>query len=282
MGYRYIIYEPGRVARIKLNRPEYRNALSHLMEEEMDDAFRQADADDNVEVIVLSGEGPDFCTGHDLGSEEHLAEMTKRGLDKDEKAKYYTEKYHKMDMRLGWHYLSKPTIAMVHGWCIFGGEMISAAMDIIFASEDAKFLPGQAQFFTLPWDVGPRKAKEILFEHRVVSAREARELGWVNRVYPKERLEAETLAFANRVADNFRDRVRGLKLAINHMMDTMGFGTEIDYAWHANHIYRGFAYSSEQALAAGIEMGGGRRDRRVGRADTALENLKIKERTELR
>ena len=73
MAYKYIIYEPGKVARIKMNRPEYRNALSHEMMEEMDDAFKQAEADDNVEVIVLSGEGKSFSGGHDLGTSEHLA-----------------------------------------------------------------------------------------------------------------------------------------------------------------------------------------------------------------
>lgn len=233
--YKDIIYQPGRVARVRMNRPEYHNALSDLMMEEMDDAFKRADADEGVEVIILSGEGHDFCAGHDLGSPDRVAEVKERGLD-DVKALYYAEKSHKLDMRLRWHHLEKPTIAMVQGWCIFGGEMISAAMDIIFAGEDARFLPGHAQFFTLPWDVGPRKAKEIIFEHRVVSAREARELGWINRVYANDKLEQETLAFADRVADNLRDRVRGIKTAINHMMDTMGFSADGLWLAHESHL----------------------------------------------
>ncbi len=80
MKYKYIIYEPGRVARIKLNRPEYRNALTNVLLEELDDAFRRADADEEVYVIVLSGEGSDFSSGRDLGTPEMFAEEKERGF----------------------------------------------------------------------------------------------------------------------------------------------------------------------------------------------------------
>lgn len=63
MEYRQIIYEPGKVARVKLNRPRYRNCLSRVLLEELDDAFRQAASDEEVRVIVLSGEGENFCRG---------------------------------------------------------------------------------------------------------------------------------------------------------------------------------------------------------------------------
>ena len=158
--------------------------------------------------------------------------------------------------------------------------MLAAAMDIVFASEDAKLLAGQLQYFTVPWDIGPRKAKEILFEHRVMSAHEARDLGMVNRVYPLDKLEEETLAFADRVADNFRDRVRGCKLAINHMMDTMGFSTEMDYAFHTHHLLRQMAYTSEEAVSAGVR-GETSRERRIGRPDAALRNLELKQQGEV-
>jgi len=57
---------------------------------------------------------------------------------------------------------------MVHGYCIFGGWMLASAMDVIFAAEDAQFLPGFVEYFSTPWDMGPRRTKEILFEHRFV------------------------------------------------------------------------------------------------------------------
>ena len=66
--------------------------------------------------------------------------------------------------------------------------MFASAMDVIFAAEDAKFLPGQVQYLHAPWDLGPRKAKEVMFEHRFMTAREACRHGFVNRVYHPDRL----------------------------------------------------------------------------------------------
>jgi len=79
MDYRQIVYQPGTVARIVMNRPEYRNALSRVMLEEMDDAFNRAAADDGDRVIDLSGEGKDFCARHDIGSPPEQADRTERG-----------------------------------------------------------------------------------------------------------------------------------------------------------------------------------------------------------
>ena len=87
-------------------------------------------------------------------------------------------------MGIRWRDLPKPTIAEVHGYCIFGGWLIASAMDIIIASEDALFLPSLLQYFSVPWDIGVRKAKEILFQTRFVTAREACELGFVNSLFP--------------------------------------------------------------------------------------------------
>ena len=104
-----------------------------------------------------------------------------------------------IDKTLRWRDLDKPTIAQVHGFCIFGGWMFAAAMDLIVASEDAMFLPSLLQYFSIPWDVGVRKAKEeIFYQSRFVKAAEAEKLGFVNLVVPRERLEQETTALAER------------------------------------------------------------------------------------
>ena len=78
---------------------------------------------------------------------------------------------------------------MVRGYCIYGGWMIATAMDLIFASQEARFLAGQFEYFSVPWDIHPRKAKELIFESRFLNADEAREQGLVTRVYAPERLE---------------------------------------------------------------------------------------------
>jgi len=234
MEYRHIVYEPGEVARIRLNRPRYYNAQSRLMREEMDDAFARAAEDDDVAVIVLSGEGKHFSAGHDLGTPEELAEREERGFPTTRLGRYRRVRAICMENSLRWRNVPKPTIAMVHGYCIFGGWIFAAAMDVLFASDDALFLPSHVQYFSVPWDIGPRRTKEILFEHRFMTAWEACQYGFVNRVFPRERLEEETMAYARRVASNYvRDpaRLRTVKFSVNHMLDTMGYTAEVEVAY---------------------------------------------------
>lgn len=236
MGYHHIIYEPGQVARVILDRPRYLNAQSWLMREEMDDAFNRAVADDQVGAIVLAGAGDHFCSGHDIGTKEEIEYRLAHGYTGlDRFGEFTAMRAICLENTVRWRNLPKPTVAMVKGYCIFAGCMFASAMDVIFAAEDALFLPGPIQYFHAPWDLGPRKAKEILFEHRFMTAWEACKHGFVNRVFPKEELEQETLAYAERVADNYlRDPfwMRMTKFSINHMQDAMGFTTEIETAYN--------------------------------------------------
>jgi len=268
MEYRQIIYQPGRVARIILNRPKYLNAQSLIMREEMDDAFARAAADDEVGVVILSGAGNSFSAGHDIGTPEDVVDRKSRGLRKDRLGRYRDMRASCLENTMRWRNVPKPTIAMVHGYCIFGGWMFAAAMDLVFAAEDALFLPSHFQYFSTPWDIGYKKAKEILFEHRFITAWEAYEYGFVNRVFPKDKLEEETLAYANRVADNYiREpfRVRTVKFSINHMLDTMGFTPALEAAYQSYCVMMGL----EQRQAPSVAEGG------VSRTPTALENLEL-------
>jgi len=225
--YTQIIYEPGEVARIKLNRPRYYNALSRILLDEMDDAFKQAAASDQVKVIVVSGEGKHFSAGHDLGTPEELADRITYPRA-DGISRYIESRRRFVEMGLRWHNLSKPTIAMVQGYCIFGGWMVATAMDILFAADTALFLPSHFQYFSVPWDISPKKTKEVLFEHRFMTSSEARDQGFVNRIFVENKLEEETLAYARRVAENDPLRLRFIKQSVNHMLDTMGFSQEIE------------------------------------------------------
>ncbi len=105
--------------------------------------------------------------------------------------------------------------------------MIASAMDIIFAAEDALFIPVYGDYFTAAWDVGARKAKEILFENRFMTAAEARDCGFVNRVVPVGQLESEVLKFAGRVGENEPQLNRRIKFAVNQTLDMMGFSTSV-------------------------------------------------------
>ena len=225
MTYEQILYDvDGAVARVTLNRPERKNAQSRALLEEMDAAFTRAVEDDAVRVIVLAGAGDTFSAGHDLSAQEGaLRAQTAPGL-----VGRYTRVWDLyIDMGLRWRNLPKPTIAAVQGYCIFGGWMIATAMDLIVAADDAKFLGSHFQYFSIPYDVGPRKAKELLFEFRFLHADEAERTGLVNRVVPRARLEEETMALARRIALNDPFALRLAKLSVNQAQDEMGYSTFI-------------------------------------------------------
>lgn len=234
--YKNIRYEmDGKVAVISLARPQARNAQSRVLIEELDDAFQRAARDVNAHVIVLRGDGDHFSAGHDLGSPEELADKKARPEQEGLRGKYNRSWNLYVDATLRWRNLPKPTIAAVQGYCIFGGWMFASACDVIIAADDALFLPTNFQYFAVPWDLHPRKAKAILFESRLVDAHEAEELNFVSWVVPRDRLDAEVLEYAHRVAENDPFQMRMIKLAINQVQDTQGFQGHI-YSAHAMHM----------------------------------------------
>jgi enoyl-CoA hydratase len=124
---------------------------------------------------------------------------------------------------LGWRNFPKPTIAMVEGYCIYAGWMLAAAMDVVFAADSAEFLAGFVEYMSIPWDIGVRRAKELCFESRFITAAEAAQYGFVNRVLPTAELERETFAWARRVAENSPDALRFAKVEINKAQDAQGY-----------------------------------------------------------
>ena len=221
----------GPVAHIELNRPRYRNAQSYHLLDELDAALDRAMADDEVAVVVLSGRGEHFSSGHDLGTPEHRSDLEQRGVGDEGLAFYDQFRKYNFDLTIKWRNLPKPTIAAVHGYCIYGGWMIATAMDVVFASPDARFLAGLFEYFSVPWDIHPRRAKELLFESRFISGEEASELGFVNRVIARERLLEETLAYAERVAENDPVALRMSKLAVNKAQDLQGYTVGVEGAF---------------------------------------------------
>ena len=225
-----------RVAKVTMARPQYRNAQSRRLLTELDEAFARAIEDTDVRVIVLAGEGKAFSAGHDLGTPEQVEDLKtnpRSGRTFAEQNFAYSWD-HFLDMSLRWRDLPKPTIAQVHGWCIFGGWIIASSMDLVVASDDAKFLTNLLQYFTLPWEVGPRKAKQILLDNRALTAAEAHELGFVNEVWARDELEAKTVELANRIAGNATFFNRLVKLTVNQVMDAAGFRASVQAA-HSNY-----------------------------------------------
>ena len=211
---------------ITLNRPQYRNAQSWRMLDEVDQAFDLARADADVRVVLMRGAGGVFSTGHDLGTPEgntYRAERMRPGV-----ASYDSFKRYNLDLLLKWRNFEKPTVAMVEGYCIYAGWMMAAAMDVVFAAEDAQFLGGFVEYNTIPWDIGVRKAKELVFESRFITAAEAAGLGLVNRVLAPEDLEGETMAWARRVAEQNPALLRLAKVQMNKAQDAQGFSHAVE------------------------------------------------------
>ena len=152
-----------------------------------------AEKDEKCGAIVLSGMGRAFSAGHDIGTKEddeyRKAQGYSHSFSPDRYKRFEDMRVFFVEKTLAWRNSPKPTVAMVHGYCIFGGWMLAAAMDVVFAAEDSMFLPGMVEYFSIPWDLGPRKAKEILLEHRFMTSAEALAYGFVNRVFPVEELE---------------------------------------------------------------------------------------------
>ncbi len=230
MEYKTLTYRTeDRVAVITTNRPHVLNAQSRAMIEELTAAFDRAAADDEVRVIVVAGAGEHFSAGHDLGSPEELEDRQRRPVPRDLAGQYERAFQLYLNATLRWRDVPKPTIAMVQGYCIMGGLMLASACDLIVCSDDARFADravrwggAHVQYNSLPWEVGPRKAKEYLFTGDWITAPEALRLGLVNRVVPRERLEEETMALARRIALQDPFALRLAKASVNQALDLMG------------------------------------------------------------
>jgi enoyl-CoA hydratase len=236
------------IARVVLARAEQRNAQDRKMLYEIDRAFRIAVADDEVKVIIIAADGPHFSSGHDLHDAEDLNNYDTvslwGGFDEEGQAGMMNGEE---EIYLGfcwrWRNLPKPTIVQVQGKVIAGGLMLVWPFDIVIASEDATFSdPVVAfgvnghEFFTHAWELGQRKAKEMLFTGAAFSAEECRELGMVNHVVPREELESATLEIARRIAKRPAIGLRLAKLAVNQSLDAQGQWTAIQAAFSLHHV----------------------------------------------
>ncbi|HEY4342814.1 MAG TPA: enoyl-CoA hydratase [Parvibaculum sp.] len=239
------------IARIVLNRPDTRNAQDTRLLYELNDAFDKAAQDGSVKVIILAANGPHFSSGHDLRERDALATMkefptvgTWCGFEcAGAEAQMAREKEIYIGFSERWRNIPKPTIAEVQGKCIAGGLMLIWPCDIIVAAEDAAFLDntvsmgvGGAEFFNHPWELGVRKAKELLFTADWLSAAEAEKLGMVNHVVPNENLSSFTLELAGRIAQKPLFALKLAKEAVNAAQDAQGRNSAMQTAFALHQL----------------------------------------------
>lgn len=249
---------PG-VARIWLNRPDSRNAQNAVMLYELNGAFDVAARDDTVKVIILAARGPHFSAGHDLRVEDFVAEMapyepvgTWCGFScHGAEGRMAVEQEMFIGLCERWRNVPKVTIAQVQGKAIAGGLMLIWPCDLIIAAQDALFADTTAQigvagaeFFAHPWELGVRKAKEMLFTGDFLTAQDAHRLGMVNHVVAAGELEDFTLQMAQRIASKPAFVLKLLKEAVNSAQDTQGRATAMRTSFalhqlsHAHNVDR--------------------------------------------
>jgi trans-feruloyl-CoA hydratase/vanillin synthase len=186
-----------------LNRPEKRNAMSPTLNREMREILETLELDQDVKVLVLTGAGESWTAGMDL--KEYFREI-------DQAPEIVQEKIRRDASTWQWKLLrmySKPTIAMVNGWCFGGGFSPLVACDLAIASETAIFglseinwgiPPGNLVSKALADTVGHRKALEFIMTGETFTGKQAAEMGLVNRAVPLENLREETLVLARKLA----------------------------------------------------------------------------------
>jgi enoyl-CoA hydratase len=244
---RYDQPAPG-VARVTLARPEAANAQDYLLLSELNQAFDRATQDPDVRVIVLAADGKHFSSGHDLRDTTAITDIETIGTQchfDAEGAEGYMAREAEMYVGLCWRWrnIAKPTIASVHGKVIAGGLMLVWPMDLIVCSDDATFSDpvvafgvNAVEYFVHPFEAGARLAKDMLFTGRAISAQEALQHGMVNRVVPREELEAETLALASHIAKRPMFGLTLAKQSVNNAQDAMGLYTAIQSAFGLHHV----------------------------------------------
>ncbi len=247
---RYELLDDGAIARVVLNRPEKRNAQNSQMLYEVHDAFMEAALDDTVKVIVLKGEGPMFSSGHDIRG------GSQNGYSHDAIFPYSptlpgSEGYmnREQEIYFRWcrriHDIPKPTIAQVHGKVIAGGLMLMWVCDLIVAADNSEFIDITAappfivqgvEWFSHPWELGVRKAKEMLYTGEPVTAQEAYNLGMINHLVPLDELEETTLTLARKIAARSSFGHNLAKMAVNQALDAQGFWTAQQAAFNLQHL----------------------------------------------
>jgi enoyl-CoA hydratase len=252
-NWEHILYEePAKnVARIVLNRTATLNAQDTQFLYELNEAYDRATQDERIKVIITAANGKHFSSGHDLRERDHLETQDKyepvtnaTGYRRDgAEGRQAREEEIYTGFCERWRNIPKPTIAAVQGRCVAGGLMVCWPSDIIIAADDALFedvtvmlgIPG-VEFFMHPWELGQRKAKEMLFAGAQINAEEARQLGMVNRVVPRAQLEEETLALASKIALRPSFALKLAKQAVNNVQDAQGRHAAQAAAFAMHHL----------------------------------------------
>ena len=215
-----LVQQDGAIATVVFNRPKLRNAISLAMWRELARITEGLAKDESIRAVVYRGAGTvAFAAGADISEFQDNRKDSASALEYN---KHTDAAYTAIRT------CPKPTVAMIHGFCMGGAMAIAMACDLRFAAEGAKFgIPAAKLNIIYPADavtllvalVGPDYAKDILYSGRSVEAAEALRIGFVQRLLPKDDLERATYEYLRTVADNAPMSVRGTKVLIQSILE---------------------------------------------------------------
>lgn len=243
-------------AYITFDRPEKRNALTYAAFDRMMDLLARAEADDDVRVVVIQAKGEHFCAGHDLAEigSEYGFDPSGKGRKPSQRARLNFDRRHLNQFR-DLMYCSKPTIALVRGYCVGAGLHIVEACDLAIASDQARIghpeqkagLAGAA--YMTAWNIlsaGPKKARELLLIADVLTPEHAVQMGLVNRVVPDAQLEAAGEDWAGRIAKLPRDAIALGKAAHHLAMDSLGMTSQFAHGYVMHALSTNIRYEEDE------------------------------------
>lgn len=239
MDFKGVLFKKDKnIAVLSINRPEALNALNSYLLDEIDRVIDMVIDDDQVHILIITGEGRAFVAGADI------SEM--KDMDVFE-ARKFADKGLKLFRKI--ELMEKPVIAAVNGFALGGGCELAMCCDLRIASTEAKFgqpevglgiIPGFAGTQRLSRIIGLGKAKELIFTAEVIDAEEAYRIGLVNKLVPGDKLMDEAIAMANKIVSKGQIAVRFAKVAINR-----GIETDIETAMDIEKDLFGLCFATE-------------------------------------
>ena len=225
-----------RIARLRLNRPDKLNAINDTMPGDIRSAVEWAEADDEVHVIILEGEGRAFCAGYDLDTYAEGVDPADTGADHpcrqektpwDPMLDYAAMKRNTEDFMSLWR-CAKPTIAKVQGYAVAGGSDIALCCDLLVMADDARigYMPTRVWGCptTAMWTyrLGAIRAKQLMFTGDTITGAKAAEWGLANMAVPADELDSATDTLARRIAGVPKSHLMMHKLVVNQVWMSMG------------------------------------------------------------
>lgn len=219
-----------KVGVITLDRADKLNAINSVMKDEIIATFARADKDAATSVIVLRANGRSFSAGFDLG---HSPDRGKDSGAADPNT-WDAILHRSFDFGMAPWSTTKPVIASVQGHVLGGGCELALMCDLTIAAEDAKFGEPEVRFshlgplMVMPWFIGLKRARELLFFGDMIDARTALQFGMVNRVVPTAELREETMRYARRLALISPEALRWGKRVINRGAEIAGLRAAVE------------------------------------------------------